>query len=442
LTHLFDEAQSKHVDPALRLVARGVGRAVLEEVRLRHPRKWADVAARELGGRVTAAEVEPRVLRDAHLSLKLLLVLWDDLFAPRLSERERAWAPEASEVRRLRARMTRGQRIRSGLTFAAAGGAGALLVLATFLALVNRDSARTLPSSLAGPWPGQWDDETVFAANLTQRVSFGMAAAAMRDDVLLLRTRLAVKPSWQHRALYSLTLAPRSESHAEAVVTFDPGGPAEASGRQVFVTMPPSLRLRLIPGSTRILDADGRAIGRLPDPTNHAEVRIDGLENGRIYYVESRLHAFRPPPGATGQIAAGEPVQCRGDNGQSAGPVTARGSKALCQVRLLNLGPGTLQRVLLRLSPGKTDEGMALATVTASAADSSPATTELSGVAMLPRGPVRVVEFAPRSARLLTAWHQPLGSFDANPLRESLDAGELRPGPANARYLEFAIRLR
>jgi hypothetical protein len=473
-------APSKHVDPALRLVARGVGRSVLDELRSRYPKSWVSVAARTLGARVNPSEIETRVMRDAHPALKLMLTLWEELFADRLNERERAWAlelfatrhawahleaisvrdvlhildvaelllialdaPEAEGARHLTARVMRRRQMRRMVASATVGAVVTLLAFAVALTWLGRDGAQALPSSLAGPWPGQYDDEMVFVANLTQRIPFDHDTMAVRDDVLLVRTRLAVTPGWRHRAIYDLTLLPRSESLPAAEVTLAMPKPLGVSGEPVLVTMAQSLRLRLVPESTRLLDADGRELADLPNPSDRVDVLVHGLQSGRIYYVESRLRAVTPSSGTKGQIA-GDAMECRGDRGRAEGPVTSPGSPLLCRIRLLNLGPRTLERVLVRLSyeHSPADDRMGVLTATASAADADPAATDFSAATLLRRGRLRGAEYVPRSARLLTAAQEPIGVFRGNPFRRPLDAGELRVGATLARYLEFAIRLR
>ncbi len=435
------------------------------------------MAARTLAIRVDPNDVEARILRDAHPALKLMLARWDELFANRLGERERAWAlelfatrhawahleaisvrdvlrtldvaelllialdaPEAQSVRRLTAGVTRRWHMRRTVVSAAAGAAVTLLALVIALTWLGRDGARALPSSLAGPWPGQWDDEMVFAANLTQRIPFDNGTMAARDDVLLVRTRLVVPPSRRPRAIYDLTLLPRSEDYPAAEVTLEMPRPFGVSSELVFVTMAPSLRLRLIPGSTRLLDADNRELADLSDPSERVDVLINGLDSGGVYYVESRLRAVAPSLKAKGQIA-GDSLECHGDRGRTLGPVTAPGSPLLCRTRLLNRGPRTLERVLLHLSY-ELENRMAVLTATASATDAEPAITDFFGTAMLQRGRVRAVKYVPRSARLLTAWRERLGTLRGNPFLRPLEVGELRAGATHARYLEFAIQLR
>jgi hypothetical protein len=189
-----------------------------------------------------------------------------------------------------------------------------------------------------------------------------------------------------------------------------------------------------------LLDADSRELVHLPDPSDRVDVLISGLDSGRTYYVESRLRAVTPASGAKGQISASGPLECRGDGGRAVGPVTTPGRPLLCRARLLNLGPRTLENVLVRLSSvwnGRT----ATLTATASATDAEPSTTDLFEAPMLDRGRVRAVEFVPRSARLLTDSRELIGTYLSNPFGQPLIVGELRPGATHARYFEFAIRL-
>lgn len=474
----LSERPSKHVDPTLRLISAGLGRVVLGELRSRYPKSWARVAAQSLRAPADPHEIETRVVRDAHAALKLMLAQWDELFADRLGERERAWtlellatrhawahleeistrdvlrildigelllaaldAPEAQGVRRLRAGVARRRGMRRMLASAAAGAMATLMVLALALLWLGRDDARALPSSLAGPWPGQWESDVAFAANLTQRIPFDIGTIAVRGDVLLVRTRLVVRPGRRPvRAVYSLTIPPRADRWSMVEVSLA-ASPQPGDARELAVTMGPALRLRLVPGSTRLLDADGRELADPPDPSPRGGVPISGLEGGGVYYVESRLRAASPPAGAKGQISAEDLFECRGDHGRAEGPVTDPESPLLCRARLSNLGRRTLETVLTRLS--YTPDGrMASLVATASAADARPSTTRLAAIAMLRRGRIEGVEYVPRSARLLTASHEPIGTFSGNPFRRALNIGELRPGTAHARYLEFAIRLR
>jgi hypothetical protein len=74
------------------------------------------------------------------------------------------------------------------------------------------------------------------------------------------------------------------------------------------------------------------------------------------------------------------------------------------------------------------------------AADADPPKTTFSNSSSLPRV-IRTVRQVPWSAESLTASRTLEGGLPGNPLRAKVAMGELRPGPENARYFQFAFRI-
>lgn len=474
------EVPSEHLERALRLVARGLGRFTVGRLRGRYPNKWAQVAARIIGAKGDALTIERRLTRDAHAVLKVMLAQWDVLSSGRLGERQRAWtlelyatrnawahhegitardvlrtldvaellllavdAPEARVVRRLTAEVKRRGRVRRTLLTAVTAAAGTIMVLALALGWFSEHSAGRLPSSLAGRWPGGSASEILYISNLTKKVPFSEYVPASSGDILLARTRIAVKPDVSPVARYGVALYARARGVRAALVRAtvdDPRPYIPPTEWSTVVTMPPALRLRTVPNSTRLLDADGVAVRDLASPSRSGGVRTPRLARGGVYYVDSRLRATPVSSRTKGQISTDGPFDCgRGRDPRFTGVEVRPGDLVRCRIRLHNLGPRTLANVNVRVDTALIGKGIQL-TAMATAADADPPTTTFSNSSSLPRV-IRTVRQVPWSTESLTASRALEGGLPGNPLRAKVAMGELRPGPENARYFQFAFRI-
>jgi hypothetical protein len=308
----------------------------------------------------------------------------------------------------------------------------------------------------AGPWPA--GDDPLFGrsaeiANLTREIPFGAPMAARTGDTLLIGLRLnVVKGSRLRHQPFEVSTSVYLSSPVEASWSAGFDGPSmpqgNGSGSGTIVGLRPDDRIRMVPGSTVLLDDQMRPIRHLPDMPLDVELdhpyRVPRLRPGRLYYLVWRIQIVPAPDSAAGQVSRTASVHCNHLGRNDSINTEARlGDTLECSASLTNWGPDPLHDVRLRLSwhPQVPQQLNLVPTVTAP--DAAPRKAELfPGLLDIePPWPKTNLEYVPGSNRLETRKDALVSNPPGDPTKGGILVDELPPGSKNLRTVVFRMRL-
>lgn len=282
-------------------------------------------------------------------------------------------------VRRLR----RGVRVLARLAGVTIGVA--LLYAAVTVLDGDRSEPRPISSAVAGPWPA---GETQAVSNLTKGLAWDpQEMPASEGDVLLQRVRFrttTVQGDWGRPVKMSLSYIRRELNRVEAAVLLvGPVSDQETGGAYVSgVSL--TQRLRTVPGSTRLLDANGRELRPLRGIGGHGTGGeqdlsvLPGLRPGRVYFVERRMRVEPMASRARGELGFSGAHCGRGDGSTPEEPVP-HGGVTTCSIPLWNWGPRALRRATVRCDRVEDNGRQALFDCVLSSSDADPPRARLAG---------------------------------------------------------------
>lgn len=325
-------------------------------------------------------------------------------------------------------------------------------------ALLDSDPPSPLQLSVerAGSWPAHNDPlfgRSTAIANLTREIPFGAPMAARTGDTLMIGVRLnVIKDSRLLHQPFEVgsSVYPSSPVEVSWSAGFDgpsiPESSGSGSGR--ILGLRPDDRIRVVPGSTVLLDDHMRPIRHLPDmPLNaeyHDRYRLPHLRPGHLYYFVWRLQVLPAPDYAAGQFSTTTSIFCNHPGrGDSINTEARLGETLECKTDLTNWGPGTLHDIRLHLAwrPPIPNQLDLIASVTAP--DAAPRQAKLSPglLDIEPPWPKVDLEYVSGSNRLETRKGAFVSNPPGDPTEGGISIGKLGPGTDEMRSLVFRLRL-
>jgi hypothetical protein len=314
------------------------------------------------------------------------------------------------------------------------------MVLAALLFLLGGGLALTGSSNsdvLALAWPGQTDEDFVFATTLTAR-RLTRQLTVQPGGIVVVRTRLPDLIPGRYR----LTVVPEAAGERATRIVVVARTGAVGFTRFLTVLTSPTVRLRVIPGMTVLRDAYGQRVRTLPDGVDRESgVLVTEASEGEVRFVDVRLSAELARTGDPGEVAS-EPLVCRLLPKEAASkrrPISVPRA-TLCRLPLKNWGPLPLADVDVHIylaNAGHNTEIRALA----AAADGEPTTTTFRGLARTPRGSYQLIfiggDVIDEQGDFVQALPTPRYGRISDTIRVHI--APLRAGPGNERVIELAF---